>query len=82
MGSLERSKSMNAFSPSLEVGGLLATPPTLSVAANEEFARSEPSAGGWDPYEVWRTRIKAAQDNLKTGDILAHIQRRPLREPT
>lgn len=30
------------------------------TAANEEFARirTDP-ADGWDPYEVWRVRVKA-----------------------
>jgi hypothetical protein len=47
---------------SLEVEGLLPGPQSLEAAANEEFAgRTTPSAGGWDPYEVWRTRVKAAK---------------------
>jgi hypothetical protein len=39
-------------------------------AANEDFAvgagveqPERPRVGGWDPYEVWRTRIKAIQDS-------------------
>jgi hypothetical protein len=39
--------------------------PDLSQAANDEFAdRSEGlarltrSRAGWDPYDVWRTRVK------------------------
>jgi hypothetical protein len=47
---------------SLEVEGLLPGPESLEVAANEEFAGRVTSAtGGWDPYEVWRTRVKAAK---------------------
>jgi hypothetical protein len=49
---------------SLEVEGRL-TPPQPLAAANEEFARQpQPSspAAGWDPFEVWRTRVKAAQE--------------------
>jgi len=66
---------MNAFSPSLEVEGLLVTLPTLSAAANEEFASREPSAAGWDPYEVWRTRIKAAQDSHAACDAWCDNER-------
>jgi hypothetical protein len=43
---------------SLEVEGLLAAPQSLTPAANEEFATPAKSAG-WDPFEVWRTRVKA-----------------------
>jgi hypothetical protein len=39
--------------------------PQESVAANEEFAESlddyervTGSRSGWDPYDVWRTRVK------------------------
>jgi hypothetical protein len=54
---------------SLEVEGLLTAPQPLA-AANEEFARQpQPSKTGWDPFEVWRTRVKVAQD--KTGDQIA-----------
>jgi hypothetical protein len=37
----------------------------LTPAANEEFAelvnglQGEASRVGWDPYEVWRTRVKS-----------------------
>lgn len=55
---------------SLEVEGLLTAPQPLA-AANEEFARqSQPSKTGWDPFEVWRTRVKVAQED-KTGDQIA-----------
>ena len=47
---------------SLEEEGLLPGPQSLEAAANEEFAVPVTSAtGGWDPYEVWRTRVKAAK---------------------
>jgi hypothetical protein len=57
---------------SLEVEGLL-TPPQPLAAANEEFARkSQPSSpAGWDPFEVWRTRVKAAQDGTEPGAQIA-----------
>jgi hypothetical protein len=45
---------------SLEVEGMLANPSAVEAAANEEFAGRSQSPAGWDPYEVWRTRIKAA----------------------
>jgi hypothetical protein len=49
----------------VEVEGLLASPQPLEAAANEEFAgHPVPPSGGWDPYEVWRTRVKAT----KQGD--------------
>ncbi len=48
---------------SLEVEGLLISPQSLEPAANEEFAGRTGASGGWDPYEVWRTRVKAAKSN-------------------
>jgi hypothetical protein len=50
---------------SLEVEGLLANPQTLSTAANEEFAANVKRSAGWDPFEVWRTRIRAAQETVE-----------------
>jgi hypothetical protein len=51
----------------LEVEGLLAGPESLA-AANEEYTRQpQPSPAGWDPFEVWRTRVKAAQEAPKSG---------------
>ncbi len=46
----------------LEVESLLADPRPISAAANEEFAAVVQPATGWDPFEVWRTRVKAPQD--------------------
>jgi hypothetical protein len=41
--------------------------PRVAPAANEEFTgtesglyRPERPRSGWDPYEVWRTRVKAS----------------------
>jgi len=47
--------------------GLTASQPVIP-AANEEFTRTvnaiddgaSYSRSGWDPYEVWRTRVKAS----------------------
>jgi hypothetical protein len=48
-------------------GGLVPVAGVGSDAANEETAaervvpaeeRREDSTAGWDPYEVWRTRVK------------------------
>ena len=45
--------------------GLPAGPPA-TPAANEEFTGSDVqerrgyARAGWDPYEVWRTRVKAS----------------------
>jgi hypothetical protein len=55
---------------SLEVEGLLANPRPLSTAANDEFVISTQPVSGWDPYEVWRTRVKVAQDGLSSGIIV------------
>jgi hypothetical protein len=46
---------------SLDVEGLLTSPQPLEPAANEEFAGRAAASAGWDPYEVWRTRVKAAK---------------------
>ena len=43
---------------SVEVDGLLAAPQSLTQAANEEFSAASKSAPGWDPFEVWRTRVR------------------------
>jgi hypothetical protein len=57
---------------SREVEGLLPGPQSLEAAANEEFAaRAASATGGWDPYEVWRTRVKAAKQTTdETGAAL------------
>jgi hypothetical protein len=51
-----------------------ATDQTTSAAANEEFVTSpafeevaRTSGSGWDPYEVWRTRVKEESDLLELG---------------
>lgn len=43
---------------------VLTTFPRPAKAANEEFGAvaKEKSSAGWDAYEVWRTRIKALQE--------------------
>jgi len=56
---------------SLEVESLLANPRPLSAAANDEFVNALQPTSGWDPYEVWRTRVKLAQDTLETGTVVA-----------
>jgi len=43
---------------SLDVDGLLANPQALTPAANEEFSAATKKATGWDPFEVWRTRVR------------------------
>jgi len=55
----------------LEVESLLADPRPLSAAANDEFVSAVQPTSGWDPYEVWRTRVKVALDTLKTGTVVA-----------
>ncbi len=51
----------------LEVEDLLVGPQPLTLAANEEFAGRQQAAAGWDPFEVWRTRVKAAQESDESG---------------
>ncbi|HEY8507186.1 MAG TPA: hypothetical protein VIL32_02450 [Steroidobacteraceae bacterium] len=50
----------------------LTTYPRALKAANEDFLPAPVSGqdnaerqttAGWDPYEVWRTRVKAPMDN-------------------
>jgi hypothetical protein len=54
----------------LEVERLLADPPPFSNAANEEFSSRTAYSTGWDPFEVWRTRVRIQQDP-KQGVVLA-----------
>jgi hypothetical protein len=56
----------------------------MSRAANEEFSAREPGRDGtagaqraWDPYEVWRTRVKEALDLNTTRE-----RKRQAREPS
>lgn len=55
---------------SLEVESLLASPRPLSDAANDEFVLPVKPASGWDPFEVWRTRVKPVQDNSNNGVVI------------
>jgi hypothetical protein len=55
----------------LEVEGLLTSPQPLALAANEEFASRPQPSFGWDPFEVWRTRVKAAQKPVESGAVIA-----------
>lgn len=51
-------------------GGLVRISGDVGTAANEDRAaepgvvedRRADGAAGWDPYEVWRTRVKGARD--------------------
>lgn len=51
-------------------GGLVRISGDAGLAANEDLAvepgavddRRADGAAGWDPYEVWRTRIKSVRD--------------------
>jgi hypothetical protein len=59
--------------------GVAASPPD-TPAANEEFARMVSALDdmsyerpGWDPYEVWRTRVKATSQGTQERE------REPLR---
>jgi hypothetical protein len=59
----------------------LAKQPRASAsAANEEFAATtivtemsvRPRTSGWDPYEVWRTRVKPAQVDSSSDIAVGH----------
>jgi hypothetical protein len=59
--------------------GLAAGQP-VTPAANEEFTETTETVEtlsythtGWDPYEVWRTRVKA------TSRVSQELERDPLR---
>ncbi len=55
---------------------LLTALPRPAAAANGDFPKAlsgteksvRPRVTGWDPYEVWRTRVKASQDSV-AGDV-------------
>lgn len=55
----------------LEVEDLLVGPRPLTVAANEEFAGRVQPPAGWDPFEVWRTRVRAAKETDESGTVIA-----------
>lgn len=55
---------------SLEVESLLVSPRPLSAAANDEFDLAVKPASGWDPFEVWRTRVRPVVDNSKNGVVI------------
>jgi hypothetical protein len=49
-----------------------------TTAANEEFtdvtaldSPSRASTSGWDPYEVWRTRVKDEAESVERGSRTA-----------
>ena len=56
--------------------GLVRLADAQSTAANEDRtavvaaaeSKEAGSASGWDPYEVWRTRIKSARDTRSKSD--------------
>ena len=54
---------------SLEVESLLASPRPLP-AANDEFDLPVKPVSGWDPFEVWRTRVRATPDDAKNGAVI------------
>jgi hypothetical protein len=50
--------------------------PRVSPAANEEFTGTENGLdtlerprSGWDPYEVWRTRVKATSRVMQEREL-------------
>ncbi len=55
----------------IEVEGLLSGPEPLVPAANEEFATGPKPSVGWDPFEVWRTRVKAKKDAVEPPAAIA-----------
>jgi len=53
---------------------------SAAPAANDDFGATTivsekvvgPRASGWDPYEVWRTRVKPTQDDSSREIALGH----------
>ncbi len=54
-----------------EAESLLVNPQPFPNAANEEFTARAQSSSGWDPFEVWRTRVRVELDPTKAGALLA-----------
>lgn len=40
-----------------------ANEPTMPLAAQMERAPQPGAARGWDPFDVWRTRVKTPREN-------------------
>jgi len=62
-------------------GGLVSISGDAGEAANAEVAADQsvpavehrdPGTAGWDPYEVWRTRVKAKRPERDPPDPLGH----------
>lgn len=55
----------------------LATAGRISSAANEEFTATADGVGslegrpqpGWNPYEVWRTRVKESSESSESSSV-------------
>jgi hypothetical protein len=55
----------------------LAAAGRISSAANEEFAATADAVGGleerpqpgWNPYEVWRTRVKESSESSESSSV-------------
>jgi len=53
---------------------------SAASAANEDFGATTivtekvagPRSSGWDPYEVWRTRVKATQSDSSSEVARGH----------
>jgi hypothetical protein len=64
--------------PKREVEPPLSYPPELSIRPPKSFPANGPQrmlarrSIGWDPYEVWRTRVKADRDPVE-GDTLDSV---------
>lgn len=60
-----------------QAAGRLPAPVQASSAASAGVEASKTSTAGWDPYEVWRTRVllaPAAEPGAKTRAIDADIK--------
>jgi len=63
-------------------GGLIPTTESIDVAANDGGPGGEPTtptgaqdrgAHGWDPFEVWRTRVKAPRERSAALPVIPVI---------
>jgi len=65
-------------------GGLVSIGGGAGDAANEDVAADQsvpamehrdPGTAGWDPYEVWRTRVKAPRAERDPPDPVGHPEK-------
>ena len=80
-GDIRREKNIKTvLVMQIKTDSLAKQPRASASAANEEFAATtivsekaaRPRSAGWDPYEVWRTRVKPAQVDSSSDIAVGH----------